>query len=85
MAIFSIYSGFIYNEFFGKPLLIFDSCFPSFEMQKDCVYKFGIDWGWFLAENETSFVNSFKMKFAIVVGVVHMLLGTSMKIYNSID
>lgn len=43
MGIFSIYCGLIYNEFFGKPLIFFNSC----ETKKDCVYPFGIDWIWY--------------------------------------
>lgn len=29
MGIFSVYCGFIYNEFFGKPLILFDKCFKE--------------------------------------------------------
>ena len=42
-----------------------------------------MDWIWGQSENETSFINSFKMKFAIVIGVIHMLFGISLKILNA--
>lgn len=51
---------------------------------KECVYWFGIDHVWAQSANETSFVNSFKMKFAIVVGVVQMLFGLILKGLNAI-
>lgn len=87
MAIFSIFCGAIYNDFFGSPLLIFDSCYNNFlftRKQSECVYPFGLDWIWVRAENETAFINSFKMKFSIIIGVVHMLLGSFLKGLNAI-
>ena len=79
MGIFAIYTGLIYNEFFGKPLLIFKTC-----DKRKCIYPFGIDWIWSISENETEFNNSFKMKFSIIIGVFHMILGIFCKILNSI-
>lgn len=43
-----------------------------------------MDWIWRIANNETAFTNSFKMKFAIVAGVFHMLLGISLKGFNAL-
>lgn len=86
MGIFAMFCGLIYNEFFSIPLLIQDSCyFSSFKREsEECVYSFGIDWIWSISENETSFINSFKMKFSIVIGVIQMLLGIFLKICNTI-
>ncbi|CAD8048874.1 unnamed protein product [Paramecium sonneborni] len=64
---FSLYTGFIYNEFFGLQLNIFGSCLN----QKDCTYPFGIDPQY----EELGFRNSYKMKLAIIIGFSQMLLG----------
>ena len=87
MGLFSIYCGFIYNEFFAKPFVIFKTCYDEFtyDRKDDCVYPFGLDWIWSSAENETSFINSFKMKFSVIVGVLHMLLGLVLKGLNAIE
>lgn len=87
MSIFSIFCGFIYNDFFGIPFLLFDSCYENFTFIRkadNCVYAVGVDWIWKKSANETNFINSFKMKFSIIVGVVHMLLGILLKLFNSI-
>ena len=86
MGIFSIFCGLIYNEFFSFPLLIFDSCYeiPSFKRVPNCSYPIGLDWIWAQSSNETAFINSFKMKFSIVIGVIHMLFGTTLKALNAI-
>lgn len=74
MSLFSIFCGWIYNEFFSVPILLQPSCYirneHKFDRQENCVYGFGMDHVWAEASNETAFINSFKMKFAIVVGVV---------------
>lgn len=44
----------------------------------------GLDWIWTKTENETAFINSFKMKFSIIIGVIHMLLGSFLKGMNAI-
>jgi vacuolar-type H+-ATPase subunit I/STV1 len=43
----------------------------------ECVYKFGIDpkWSGTTASNSKTFVNSIKMKFAISIGIIQMILG----------
>lgn len=87
MAVFSIFCGFIYNDFFGLPFLLFDTCYNNYTFLRksdNCVYSFGLDWIWSEAENETNFVNSFKMKFSVIVGVIHMLLGIFLKFLNSL-
>lgn len=91
MGIFSIFCGFIYNDFFSIPLILFDSCYtlpsedsaPFNRIDYECTYPFGIDWIWAQSSNDTSFINSFKMKFSIIVGVTQMLFGTLLKASNS--
>jgi V-type H+-transporting ATPase subunit a len=50
----------------------------------DCVYPFGFDPKWFSGHNELSFFNSFKMKLAVIIGVLQMSLGVCMKGLNAI-
>lgn len=53
MAIFTIFCGLVYNDFMSIPLDLFGSCY-SFEtgekLSASCVYPFGIDPIWYLAE-----------------------------------
>lgn len=39
---------------------------------------------WYLATNELQFVNSLKMKIAVILGVLHMTLGIFLKAVNNI-
>ena len=50
-----------------------------------CVPMVGFDSVWFETAEEVAFVNSFKMKLSIIVGVIHMCLGISMKGLNAIN
>ena len=87
MGIFAVFCGFIYNEFFSIPFLLQPSCYDpeTFERYtENCTYAFGIDWIWGQSGNETGFVNSFKMKVSIIVGVIHMLFGIFLKGLNGI-
>lgn len=89
MGFFAVYCGIIYSEFFATPLPLFNSCYdvsdPNYARKTpNCVYPVGLDYVWYLSENETSFLNSFKMKFSIIIGVIHMLFGTTLKASNAI-
>ena len=93
MGFFSLYNGIIYNDFASLPLISTESCYTiqnehekheSFERSKDCVYPVGIDWVWYMASNEIPFMNSFKMKVAIILGVLQMLFGICLKGLNAI-
>ena len=83
MGFYATYCGFIYNEFVSMPLNLFGSSYNIFpnknnstdyeygaRKSEDCVYKFGLDPVWYLAKNELTFINSFKMKVAIILGVL---------------
>ena len=82
MGFFSFYAGWIYNEFFALPLNVFGSCYNKApieefaEKAEDCVYPFGFDPKWFRSSNELNYFNSFKMKFAVIIGVLQMSFGT---------
>mmetsp|Transcript_13609 Transcript_13609/g.33446 ORF Transcript_13609/g.33446 Transcript_13609/m.33446 type:complete len:858 (-) Transcript_13609:923-3496(-) len=124
MAIFSIFTGALYNEFFSIPMAIFgDTRFKcwgvadkvwngtaavtvgqidGFASNKDfdirncktwggrvlwpgdaVPYVFGIDPIWHGRKTELPFLNSFKMKMSIVMGVLHMDFGIINCLYNN--
>ena len=90
MGLFATYCGFIYNDMTSIPLKVFgDSCYErkinGEVLQKaDCVYPIGIDPVWYLSKNELTFINSLKMKLAVIIGVAQMALGVCMKGLNNL-
>jgi V-type H+-transporting ATPase subunit a len=56
----------------------------SLKRQEDCVTSFGIDRVWSKSSNRITYLNSFKMKLSIVLGVIHMLLGIFVKGLNTL-
>lgn len=100
MGLFSVYTGFIYNECFSRATAIFPSGWSVAAMANQSgwsdtflaehplltldpnvtgvflgPYPFGIDPVWSLAANHLSFLNSFKMKMSVLLGVTHMTFG----------
>ncbi|XP_075019627.1 V-type proton ATPase 116 kDa subunit a 3 isoform X1 [Calonectris borealis] len=47
-------------------------------------YPFGIDPIWSLATNHLNFLNSFKMKMSVVLGIVHMGFGVLLGVFNHV-
>jgi V-type H+-transporting ATPase subunit a len=90
MGLFSTYCGFIYNDFTSIPMQTFGpSCYQMSQSQPDygtpkaeCVYPVGVDPVWYLAKNELSYMNSLKMKVAVILGVAQMTLGVVLKGLN---
>ncbi|KAM3853149.1 V-type proton ATPase 116 kDa subunit a 3 isoform 2-T2 [Vipera latastei] len=109
MGAFSVYTGFIYNECFGKAMAIFPSAWSVAAMANNSdwssdyiieslslnldpnvtgvfngPYPFGIDPIWSLAVNHLTFLNSFKMKMSVILGIFHMSFGVFLGIFNHI-
>jgi len=90
MGLFSIYTGFVYNDIFSKTLHLFHSgwTFPEGESgivrgePNGHVYPFGLDPGWHGADNALIFTNSYKMKMSIVLGVAHMTFALCLQVPN---
>jgi len=102
MAIFSIYTGFIYNDVFSKSLNVVGSSWQT-QMHDDDIlktknamispakasewygtpYPFGVDPIWQVSENKIVFLNAFKMKVSIILGVIHMTFGVCLSYWNA--
>ncbi|KAK3162388.1 hypothetical protein QOZ80_1BG0088950 [Eleusine coracana subsp. coracana] len=95
MALFSIYCGLIYNEFFSVPFHIFGK--SAYECrEKSCSdahtlglikvrdpYPFGVDPSWRGSRSELPFLNSLKMKMSILMGVAQMNLGILLSYFDA--
>ena len=90
MGFFSFYCGLIYNDFMALPLTLFESCYVNDPINKvahkkpNCVYPLGIDPKWYAATNDLTFLNSFKMKWSVIVGVIQMTLGIILRGMNNL-
>ncbi|KAM3758586.1 hypothetical protein ACB098_01G055600 [Castanea mollissima] len=95
MALFSIYTGLIYNEFFSVPFELFGpsaygcrdpSCSDAYTVGLIKVrntYRFGVDPKWHGTRSELPFLNSLKMKMSILLGVAQMNLGIILSYFNA--
>ncbi|KMZ65135.1 hypothetical protein ZOSMA_338G00190 [Zostera marina] len=94
MALSSIYTGLIYNEFFSVPFDLFGktayacsdtSCINAYTQGLTKVrqtYSFGVDPQWHGSRTELPFLNSLKMKMSILLGVTQMNLGIILSYFN---
>ncbi|ODN77589.1 hypothetical protein L202_04757 [Cryptococcus amylolentus CBS 6039] len=90
MGIFSIFTGFMYNDIFSKTLHIWQAGWewPSNStglveaVSTGTVYPFGMDPTWHGADNALIFNNSYKMKMSIILGVIHMTFAICLQVPN---
>jgi len=93
-SICSFYCGFIYDDCFGLPIYFFKSRWIKnsttignlnvWDRDGYKVYPFGIDPEWMNKDNELIFLNSFKMKLSIVMGMTQMVFGMILQLINHI-
>ncbi|PLB35116.1 H(+)-transporting V0 sector ATPase subunit a [Aspergillus candidus] len=94
MGLFSMYTGFIYNDIFSKSLTIFTSQWQwpdqvergqavEASLKDGYRFPFGLDWNWHEAENSLLFSNSMKMKMSIVLGWAHMTYALCLQYVNA--
>lgn len=92
LGVFATFCGFLYNEFAAVPLNFVSTCFDTFlpdgetlqRSDPSCVHPTSIDPIWYASANELQFINSFKMKISVILGVAHMLVGVAVKGLNTI-
>ncbi|KAJ2225634.1 H(+)-transporting V0 sector ATPase subunit a [Coemansia sp. RSA 485] len=95
MGIFSMFTGFLYNDIFSRAMAVFASGWrwPDDAGGEGVVveatklahtYPIGIDPAWHHASNSLLFTNSYKMKMSIVLGVIHMTLGICLQVPNAL-
>jgi V-type H+-transporting ATPase subunit a len=91
MGVFSIYTGFIYNECFSVAMDIFGTNWEfkgnsttAVRINPDRTYPVGVDPAWNGAPNGLNYYNSLKMKLSIVLGVSQMCLGIFLSLLNGL-
>ncbi|XP_060809699.1 V-type proton ATPase 116 kDa subunit a1-like [Amyelois transitella] len=100
MGCFSIFMGFMYNEWFSLHSKMMSGYwlnthpvdrlqyYLQFHMNPKAdtgyIYKYGIDPGVKMALNGLEIENSLKMKLAIILGVTHLTLGLILSIFNMV-
>ncbi|OTB04848.1 hypothetical protein M426DRAFT_320432 [Hypoxylon sp. CI-4A] len=96
MAIFSLFTGLIYNDVFSKSFTFFESAWEwevpegwkegdalVAQLKGDYRYPFGLDWFWHSTENDLLFTNSYKMKMSIILGWAHMTYSLCLSWFNA--
>ncbi|KID91392.1 vacuolar ATP synthase 98 kDa subunit [Metarhizium guizhouense ARSEF 977] len=97
MAVFSIFTGLIYNDVFSKSMTLFPSAWkyekpdgwqPGQTIEAKLNnngyrYPFGLDYAWHNTENTLLFSNSYKMKMSIILGWAHMTYSLCFSFINA--
>jgi V-type H+-transporting ATPase subunit a len=93
MGLFAIYCGTIYNDCMSIPLSIYRTAYPTYWQPSNdtknyiwdgSVPAYGADWRWSHSVNQLAFFNSFKMKVAVSLGVIHMTFGIFLGLANNL-
>lgn len=95
MALFGIYAGSLYNDAASIPMNIFGTRWNFTEDEENPNwhpvmfndrdhYPWGVDPEWYGKKNELVFLNSLKMKLAIVLGVTQMCFGICLGLFNNL-
>jgi V-type H+-transporting ATPase subunit a len=96
MSLFSIYVGFLYNDWFALSFDFFGTSYKFHKVDnngkdinegiqtKNSVYPIGIDPAWYETTNKLTFYNSLKMKMSVLFGVTQMLVGVCLGLLNMI-
>ncbi|KAF9060701.1 H+-ATPase subunit [Rhodocollybia butyracea] len=91
MGLFSMYTGLMYNDIFSRSLHLWHSAWDFSTTGEKLVgvdngyrYPFGLDPGWHGADNNLVFLNSYKMKMSIVLGVIDMTFALCLQLFNHI-
>lgn len=85
MGCCALYFGLLYNDAGGFATDFFGSCYDeNKEPVEGCVYPFGMDPVWTESEKNITFMNSLKMKMAVIFGITHMVWGILQKGSNAI-
>ncbi|XP_050684158.1 V-type proton ATPase 116 kDa subunit a 1-like isoform X2 [Leptidea sinapis] len=100
MGVFTLFTGFMYNVYFSKSISLMSPYWintytreeiennqyltlnPVFETNDP--YLFGVDPLWALAKNKIMYLNSLKMKLSIIIGIIHMIFGLTLSLFNHI-
>lgn len=98
MSVFSIITGVLYNDYFALAFDWFGSRYhwssddPLGASTRTFVgrapesgspaYPFGLDPYWHWGDNSMVFINSYKMKMAVIIGITQMIFGLILKLVN---